>query len=81
MLGASQLTLLLSGLSRVFSIEAGATISGFTIQNGRSNGGSGIWVNVEVAYAEADPVNIQNNIIKNNVAVTQVVDDFRWQRH
>ncbi len=54
---------------RLFQIESSVTISGFTIQNGDSDGGSGIWANIDPNFAAAvGPVNIINNRLLTNKA-------------
>ncbi len=69
--GVGAATTILDGANnkRLFQIEAGATISGFTIQNGDSDGGSGVWVNVDPNFAVSlGTVNIVNNKLLTNKA-------------
>ncbi len=55
--------------NRLFKLESSVTISGFTIQNGDSDGGSAIWANIDPNFAAAiGPVNIINNRLLTNKA-------------
>ncbi len=78
LLGANPATTIVDGGGniRVFNIETSVMISGFTIQNGKSNGGSAILANVSPAFAASKPISIVNNIIKTNSAVIEAPDDF-----
>lgn len=78
LLGANPATTIVDGGGniRIFNIETSVVISGFTIQNGKSNGGSGILANVATDFAATKPISIVNNIIKTNSAVVEAPGDF-----